>query len=287
MIVDKRKAVIENFKEEFSVFKAIETLEDLGYKVLKDIPLDLAESAITEAGKKVLTEAELEEIEKQAEAKVEEALKPETLVEKLEEAGYTVLSEEQLTEVEKVMTEKVIEALEPETLVEKLEEAGYTVLSEEQLTEVEAKFEEKLVEKLESEGHLVIKEDEIEAFDAELAKIIEEKVKEALDSDGDEDGEDADSEEEGDILDDEGEACKKESAEDTTPKAKPLYEKLLDDSFEMGVVESSEDPEIGDIADKAVDSDNDGEADKTDDETGEKSEAVKAGEKGSLLETLV
>ena len=253
MIVDKRKAVIENFKEEFSVFKAIETLEDLGYKVLKDIPLDLAESAITEAGKKVLTEAELEEIEKQAEAKVEEALKPETLVEKLEEAGYTVLSEEQLTEVE-------------------------------------AKFEEKLVEKLESEGHLVIKEDEIEAFDAELAKIIEEKVKEALDSDGDEDGdEDADSEEEeeGDILDDEGEACKKESAEDTTPKAKPLYEKLLDDSFEMGVVESSEDPEIGDIADKAVDSDNDGVADKTDDETGEKSEAVKAGEKGSLLETLV
>jgi len=300
MIVDKRKAVIENFKEEFSVFKAIETLEDLGYKVLKDIPLDLAESAITEAGKKVLTEAELEEIEKQAEAKVEEALKPETLVEKLEEAGYTVLSEAELSEVEDVMVEKVIESLDAETIVEKAEEKGFIVLSEEQLDEVEAKFEEKLLEKLEAEGNLLIRKDEIAAFDEELAKIIDEKVKEALElkeeDDEDEDGLET-GDDEGHILDDEAdEACKKDKKESSTMERvnKPLFEKLIEDKFEMGDVKESDvdgEDEIADVADKATDADGDGEADKTDDEAGKTEEnlkeSVKAGEKGSLLESLV
>ena len=172
-IIDKTKAVVENFKEEFSVNGAIELIEGLGYKVYKDFPVVEAKKVLAEKGYTILSEAEIEKMDKLVTEKVEEALSLEKAMEMVSESGYTILSEKQLDAIDKKLEAK-IEETKKEALKEALKEAKINVL--EGIEQNEEVIEKEFIESLKEKGYTILDEEEAKLVDEEMKKIIEEEV---------------------------------------------------------------------------------------------------------------
>ena len=206
-IIDKRKQVIENFKEEFSVNGAIEVIEGLGYKVYKEIPVSEAKELLEENEYTILSEKEVNDLNEKVEERIESMLDVatdfDTIVEALKEVGYYVIDEENIPEIEsqlkEELKEEIIEELETEItedkIVETLQAKGYYVIPENKVEIVEKQIKEKVIEELEDKvteeaivsslelkGYVVLNQDEAKKVDEEMKKIIDEKVQEFTES---------------------------------------------------------------------------------------------------------
>ena len=209
-IIDKRKEKFESLKEDFSVRKAIDVLEEIGYKVYKDVPVSEAKKLLKENGFYVFTESEFEEMDEKVNATTD-ALIDETVEELL--ADKYVLTDEQLEHIEEEFKNKLIEEFTKDKYVltaEQLEEiekeygakfeekiydqieANEDVILEklkenlrdeiiEELAENEDVIIEKILQKLkEEQGYTILSEEEVESVDEELKKIIESEVNQKL-----------------------------------------------------------------------------------------------------------
>jgi len=227
MITDKRKAVLENFSEEFSINKAIEVLEGLGYQVKKEFTFEDAKDIIEENSQIVMSVKELEEHLSDAYDEFLEDFKDEHLV----------IANSKVEEVEKAFKDEIVGDKilltedEGNRIISQVERQTKQELRDEILEECKDEIlEDHKDEILEdfTRGKIILDENEVEEVDAELKKIIAEKVKAKLEklgiSEDDLDDDLDDDDDDDDILDDDDD----KKSESVKNKKRPrLYETLI------------------------------------------------------------
>lgn len=233
-IIDKTKAVVENFKEEFSVSGAIELIEGLGYKVYKEIPLKEAKDILNTNGYTILDEEQIEKMDTMVTEKLAQKTDLNFVLSEAKENGYTVLSEAELD-----LIDEEIKTIKDDSFKEGVKEGSKEVLR--MIQEKEEIIESEFIEKLKEKNYVVLDEEEANLVDEEMKRIIEEEVILKLREDtniedpeknpkGDNENPDLVDDIKDDDGDDDADESKKSGKKEnklTLNRKKPLFEKLV------------------------------------------------------------